>query len=140
MKHKKNISPIVLILFVINMSCVETRRLNNIESKINDIHNEKVNSRLLKLDTISSFEWDELIIASPYENLDRIESYDFSEFPSNATSYDQFLFFGFINKKKGVKWISPIFYEELSGLIPEGRSYSIYSKSECEFKLNRNKE
>ena len=76
MKYKENISPIVLILFVINLSCVETRRLNNIESRINDLHNEKVDSRILKLDTINSFEWDELIIASPYENLDDIEPWN----------------------------------------------------------------
>lgn len=140
MRLKKSFLPIVLVVFIINSSCLESRRLNFLESRINDIHNAIGDSRVIKLDTINSFEWDELIIAAPYQNLSKIESYDFSTFPSNATSYDQFIFFGFINKKKGVKWLSLTKNEELDDLISEGNGYKIFSKSECEFKLSRSKE
>jgi len=89
------------------------------------------------LDTVSSFEWDELLIVSPYTDLERIEEYDLSRFPNTIKSHDSFTFFGFIHNKKGVKWMDLKRDKAFSG-IPKGgeiRGCSVYSKTECRFVL-----
>jgi len=52
------------------------------------------------LDTVSSFEWDELLIAGPYTDLERIKEYDLSKFPNTISDHDSFTFFGFLNNQK----------------------------------------
>mgnify|MGYP000076483430 FL=1 len=107
----------------------------------------KINMFLLKqeenipfqfvLDTISSFEWDELLIAGPYTDLEDIKEYDLSRFPNTIKSHDSFTFFGFLNNKKGVKWMDLKRDKAFSG-IPKGgeiRGCKVHSKTACRFVL-----
>jgi hypothetical protein len=59
----------------------------------------------LRLDTISSFEWDELLVAGPYTDLERIDGYQLDRFSNEIKHHDSFIFVGFLKNKKGVKWI-----------------------------------
>jgi len=89
------------------------------------------------LDTISSFEWDELLIACPYTDLEDIKEYDLSKFPNTIKDHDYFMFFGFIHNKKGVKWMNLKGNKAFSG-IPKGgeiRGCKVHSKTACRFVL-----
>ena len=92
----------IIVMFLVLQSCT-SKRTNSLESKINS-HIDKQNSNFeLRLDTISTFEWDELLIAGPYTDISNINEYNLNDFPSIATDYDQDLFVGFIHKKKASK-------------------------------------
>ena len=91
----------------------------------------------IRLDTISFFEWDEVLIAGPYVSLDNIKGYNFSTFPVNATSYDQYVFIGFISKKEGVKWASPYRNKYLDHLYKSDDGYKIFQKEDTNFTLKK---
>lgn len=88
------------------VSC-QDNRLRSIEQRINNyISKQKPQQEFqLRLDTISSFEWDELLVAGPYTNLDKISGYNLSKIPNTIKSHDSFILFCFINKKKGIKFM-----------------------------------
>lgn len=129
----------VILLLFLSVSCT-TNRLNELEYSINDILISGNNQSpfILTLDTISSFEWDELLVAGPYVALSEIEGYHFEKFPSTATDYDQFVFFGFISKKKGIKWLSPTRNEYIDSLYKGSFGYKIYPRTETNFKIQNN--
>lgn len=113
-------------------------RLPELETELNNalLERLKEDTLVVRLDTINHFEWDELLVAKPYSNLQDILDYDLVAFPSNATSYDQYLFLGFINDKKGVHWISLVRNRRTDSLFESSREgYKIYSKSECYFSI-----
>jgi len=89
------------------------------------------------LDTVSSFEWDELLIAGPYTDLEDIKEYDLSRFPNTIKDHDYFMFFGFLNNKKGVKWMD-LKGSKVFSNIPKGGEIigcEVHSKPDCRFML-----
>lgn len=125
------INGFVVILSLLSISCLDNR-LYDLENDVNNfisMQSPKLEFEL-RLDTISSFEWDELLVASPYTDLNRIEGYNFDEFPNKIKSNDSFIFLGFILNKKGVKWMEIKNSEKSNELFYKT---NIYSKSKCLF-------
>ena len=138
LKYVFNIRTLLICFFLIVSSC-QRNRLTEMETKINMFLSEQEENIPFQfvLDTISSFEWDDLLIASPYTDLERIEEYDLSKFPNTIKSHDSFTFFGFLNNKKGVKWIQLKRDKAFSG-IPKGGGIigcKVHSKTACRFVL-----
>lgn len=86
---------------------------------------------ILALDTISSFEWDELLVARPYTDLNKFSEYNLKKFPPLDMN-DRFILFGFIYKKKGVKWIELGRYKILDSVYD-----GFYLKSDSRFVLHK---
>lgn len=133
-----NIRTLLIVFFLINSSC-EIHRLSEMETKIDLFLSEQEENIPFEfvLDTVSSFEWDELLIAGPYTDLEDIKEYDLSRFPNAIKDHDYFMFFGFIHNKKGVKWMDLKRNKAFSG-IPNGRvikGCNVYPKIECRFVL-----
>lgn len=120
-------------LLILLFSSCTVDRLHELEKKINGLksYNE------VRLDTISFFEWDEVLIAGPYASLDNIKGYNFGTFPSNATDYDQYIFIGFISKKEGVKWASPYRNKYLDLLYDSDYGYKIFKREDTNFNLKK---
>ena len=138
LKYVFNIRTLLICFFLINCSC-QRHRLSEMETKIDLFISEQEENIPFQfvLDTISSFEWDELLIAGPYTDLEDIKEYDLSRFPNTIKSHDSFTFFGFIHNKKGVKWMDLKRDKAFSG-IPKGgeiRDCSVYYKADCRFVL-----
>lgn len=138
LKYVFNIRTLLICFFLIVSSC-QRHRLSEMESKINMFLSEQEENIPFEfvLDSVSSFEWDELLIVSPCTDLERIEGYDLSRFSNTVKSHDSFTFFGFLNNKKGVKWIQLKRDKAFSG-IPNGRvikGCNVYPKIECRFVL-----
>lgn len=132
----------VIILLLLSVSC-STNRLNELEYRINDIlisgNNHQNQFITLKLDTISSFEWDELIIAGPYTDLQKIEDCELDKFSNSIKSHDRFILLGFMLNRKGVKYVELKRDKGLDTLLIEGRNgYIIYPKKETNFKIQNN--
>lgn len=125
----------IIVAFLALQSCT-SKRTNSLESKINSFLDKQNSNFELRLDTISSFEWDELLIAGPYTELKNIDEYKLSDFPTIATDYDQYLFLGFIHQKRGKKWMLLTNYKFLDELIMDKKGYKIYQKKECVFSLS----
>ncbi len=119
---------ILLILSITLFSCIRSYRLNKLENKINLLLKSDSTS-VISLDTISSFKWDELIVVTPYGDLDKIEGYDLSRFPRSIESFDTFIFLGFTHHKKGVRWLNIKLNGKADKLFKDG----IYQKSDCKF-------
>ncbi len=117
---------IILILIVIFVSCNKPNRLKKHENKIKEtLINQKTKSLTLSLDTISSFQWDELLIAGPYTDLNKISNYHLNGIPNTIKNYDNFILLVFLNKKKGIKYIN-IDRSLIQNDIIDG--YKIFSK------------
>lgn len=117
------------------MSC-EEHELNTHASRINEflISSNRNTSNVLVLDTIASFKWDELIIFGPYSDVKEISKKrknNLKIFPSNIKHHDKFIMIGFINKKKGVKYL-----QMNRNLLDD----SIFQGSEGNFKIYPKKE
>jgi hypothetical protein len=138
LKYVFNIRTLLICFFLIVSSC-QRNRLTEMETKINMFllkQEENIPFQFV-LDTISSFEWDELLIAGPYTDLEDIKEYDLSKFPNTIKDHDYFMFFGFIHNKKGVKWMNLKGNKAFSG-IPKGgeiRGCKVHSKTACRFVL-----
>ena len=129
---------IILLLFLIIISCTNTNRLLLKEAKTKNFLTDQNKSEfILKFDTITSFEWDELLLAGPYMNLDSIEGYNFNNIPNTIKSNDQFILFSFIKEKKGIK------YMEIERYLFSDKNFEtkmlgrIYSKAESKFVINK---
>lgn len=132
---------ICLILLLFLTSCQTDIRLEINEKIINKFleENSKNQENILILDTISSFEWNEIIVAGPYSNFEEIGSetkYQLQKFPNTIKSHDHYIFVGFINNKKGLYYIEiPIF------LLPDylykgsGKNYKIYPRKNSNLHL-----
>ncbi len=126
----------VILCLYFFCSCT-SNNLPDLESHINkEIYRQKSQEKFtLKLDTISSFEWDELLIATPYSDIFTIDGYSFKKFPSIATDYDQYIFLGFISNKKGVKWAAPYINDEMESLTIGGKGYKIFKREKTDFEI-----
>lgn len=121
---------VIIFNLLILVSCADNR-LRNLEQQTNDfILQQKTQSKFeLKLDTISSFEWDELLIAGPYTDLEEIEGYNLNKYSNSIKSHDRFTFFGFIKDKKGIKWIELNGTKIYEDLLKGGKKgYNTYLK------------
>ena len=83
LKYVFNFRTLLIVFFVINSSC-QRNRLTEMETKIDLFLSEQEENIPFEfvLDTVSSFEWDELLIAGPYTDLEDIKEYDLSRFPN----------------------------------------------------------
>ena len=93
----------IIFLLVISIFSCENRKLTNHNEKIKNfiIENQNQKEFIIVLDTISSFEWDELIAVGPYVNLERVTNetdYSFKEFPNTIKSHDSYILIWFINR------------------------------------------
>lgn len=131
-------SIILILCFFILVSC-QDNRLRSIEQRINNyISKQKPQQEFqLRLDTISSFEWDELLVAGPYTNLDKISGYNLSKIPNTIESHDSFILFCFINKKKGIKFMEFKRYLLSDKLFEKKMLNEIYSKAESNFSITK---
>jgi hypothetical protein len=130
---------VLIFNFLVLVSC-QDNRLRNIEEQINNyILQQRPQLEFeLRLDTIYSFEWNELLIAGPYTDLEEIEGYNFNKFSNSIKSHDRFTFFGFITDKKGVKWIELNGAKIYEDLLKGGKKgYKTYSKKNCVFRLTK---
>lgn len=126
---------LILIVLLINISCTNHNRLIKDETRIeNFLINQEKDSFNLVLDTISSFQWDELLIAGPYTDLDIISDYDLNKIPNTIKHHDNFILIGFIYKKTGMKYME-FDRHLLSDYLFENKNYDykIYPKSKCNF-------
>lgn len=135
----KKTNILLLLNLIVLSSCNENKRLHRLEIHLNSfISKQEINKNVftLELDTISSFEWDELLISSPYTNLNKsYRDYDFSEFPNISESINEkFILLGFINKKKGVRYVE-LKRSQALGLLSKS-SKKIFNKSESKFILH----
>lgn len=124
-------------LFMV-LSCKEGREYSGAD-KINDFLLQKKTGAPLRLvlDTITSFEWDELIVVGPYTDLKEISdniAYDFGKLPQYTKHHDTHIMLGFIQKKEGVQHL------ELGRLLmPDTlykggrRNYRIYPRDSSNF-------
>lgn len=118
-------------------SCRGNTHLASHETNINQELNNEKRIKYLELDTINSFVWDELLVTGPYKNLDEIPDYDLSTFPSNSTSYDEYLFFGFLKDKRGIKWMSIERHPDLDKLFKTKKlNYIILEKENSKITLD----
>lgn len=128
---------IILILLLLNISCNNLNRLEELESKIKKfLITQNSGDFNLKLDTISSFQWDELLIAGPYSNIDNISGYNLKRIPNTIKSHDSFILFCFIENKNGVKYMEferSFFYKTFEDKMVN----KIYSKSESNFLITK---
>ncbi|WP_288955538.1 hypothetical protein [uncultured Polaribacter sp.] len=129
----------ILILLLVSVSCTNSNRLMKEETRIKDfLLNQKKDSFILVLDTISSFKWDELLIAGPYNDLNEVTGYNFEEIPNTTKSHDRFILFCFIEKKKGIKYMEfrrYLFFDK----IFEGKYLNKKkSKKESNFLITKN--
>ena len=124
---------IIFIALILTFFSCKKNRLNHYQNNITEFlikNHERPNAKLL-LDTVSMFNWDEIIIAGPYTDLKKISNYNFNNFPNTIKSFDNFVLFGFINKKKGVKYFEIDRY-----LIPD----NLFSKKNMDYKIYKKKE
>lgn len=114
-------------------------RLQKLENHVSSFISEQEPNTpfTLVLDTVSSFKWNELLIAGPYTDFNNIKAkgYNLKKFPNSVSPNDHFVFLGFINNKKGVKWIELNRNSTFSEIIKGG--YKIYPKSDCKFNLEK---
>lgn len=128
---------IILILLLVNVSCSNLNRLKEEESKIKELLiTQNKGTFNLKLDTISSFQWDELLIAGPYMNIHSISGYNLKRIPNLIKSHDSFILFCFIEKKEGVKYME--FERSFFNKTFEDKMLNkIYSKVESNFSITK---
>jgi hypothetical protein len=135
-----------IILFTIVSTLIiscQKNKLDTYEIKITDflIKNEKVHNVKLVLDTISSFKWNEMIVAGPYTNLEDIAGYNFNNFPNDIKSHDSFVLIGFIDDNKGVKYfelkrylISDTIFDNKKN---NNKEYKIYKRNESNLLISK---
>ena len=134
----KRICFLTLALILIS-SCSEGR-LNEVENNLENFirKQESVKKFEISMDTISSFEWDELLIAGPYSDLNRIEENEglnLNKVSNNIEHHDSFVLLVFIKNKKGVKWIELNSVGYFLNLIEENDGRIIFDKMDCKFVL-----
>lgn len=119
--------------FVFLVGCNDNGKLYDLGNRLDKFITSQENQSELeiRLDTISSFKWDEVLIAGPYTDLNRFEEYDFSRFPNTIMSHDSFILIGFIKQKEGVKWIEVKRTKIISEIFKKNE---IYPKYEAIFK------
>jgi len=90
------------------------------------------------MDTISSFEWDSLLVVGPYSLLESIsekESVKLNKIPNTIQHHDSFMLIIFLNNNEGIKWIEIDRANNLENLFRDGNGYSFYPKAESNFIL-----
>jgi len=105
------ISILILVSVSISWSC--SSRTSKLESDINEFLLRNIDNPdfELKLDTISSFEWDEIIIAGPYFDSDYFTinsnaEYDLKKLPSFIKHHDRYVLIGFLKDKTVVNHVT----------------------------------
>lgn len=131
------ITSLVLIVFT---SCT-TNKHKTLENKLQAyIIKQPIGKEFtLQLDTITSFDWEELLIAGPYIDIDKIEKdkYDLSNLPNFTKSNDKYILIGFINNKKAICWIETKSNSPIKKLLINSEGYKILKKDECIFHLKK---
>ena len=130
-----------LLFFFTFLSC-EENRLVGLESRINEIvEKSKSDTQIrLKMDTISSFDWDSLLAVGPYSILKKIseeENIDLDKIQSTIQHHDSFILIVFLHNNVGTKWIEIERSKKLDNLFKDGNGYSIYPKAKTNFILER---
>lgn len=130
-------SNLILYIFLILGICSCTsKRMYELESEINNYVSRQDSSFEFKLDTISSFEWDELLVAGPYTDLNEIYEYELGMFSNSIKSHDRFILLGFMLNKKGVKYIELKRDKGLDILLNGGRNgYKIFKREKTDFEI-----
>ena len=93
-----------ICLFLLLFSCSENSiDLKDIIEK-RALHHSNEHGFALKLDTVSFFDWDSLLVVKPYANLDYIEEdrgYDLSRIPNLIKHHDSLSYLFFCIKTRG---------------------------------------
>lgn len=141
------IKPYKLLVLILSISaCSEDNRLRNEEEIINkriDNISGQENSQLI-FDTISGFDWDELLIVGPYVEVDTIakrSGYDLKILPESTASFDKLILLGFIDNKKAVRYMElnrSNFHDSI--FIQKGREYRFYPRENAQLYLRDDRE
>lgn len=137
----------LLIIIILFSSCSNgIERLRVEEKIINERvakHTGEENPQLV-LDTISGFDWDELLIIGPYVDVDTIANrsgYDLQVLPESTKSFDKLILLGFIDNKKAVRYMQlnrSNFHDSI--FIQKGREYRFYPRKEAQLNLRDDRE
>ena len=134
MPIQNNLTKYFLIVLII-CSCT-SKRVYELEFDINNYVSRQNSSFKFKLDTISSFEWDELLVAGPYTDLNEIYEYELGMFSSSIKSHDRFILLGFMLNKRGVKYVELKRDKGLDILLSGGRNgYKIFKREKTDFEI-----
>lgn len=127
---------------IIAFSC-NPSKLELLNREINEVllKNHDNKEFILVLDTISSFNWDEIIVVGPYVDLERVTAgtdYNLNAFPTTIKDFDSFVLIGFLNKKIGVKYIE-LEIETVSDNIfnDTSKGYKIYARENSNLKISK---
>lgn len=141
----KNSIRLFMIIVTSTISSCKNERLNENERLISNFLENSIQNQdsILVLDTISTFNWDELIIVGPYMPLERIDKetdYDLENLPTSIEHHDHFILFGFLEDQKAVSFIElsrKYFTNDV--FIKDNKDYRIYSRNEAQIKLRENR-
>lgn len=130
----------VFFICVINLLSCENNRLVDLESQVNEVIEKNKSHRTvsLKMDTISSFKWDNLLVVGPYSLLDEIsekEDIDLGIIPNTIQDHDSFILIVFLHNNVGIKWFYMDRPINSKDLFQGGNGYGIYPKAQSNFIL-----
>lgn len=146
MKLDQLLFKVFIILNISTLLSCQDNRLRSEEKIINErMTNDpgQENPRLV-LDTITGFEWDELLIIGPYVDVDTIakrSGYDLKILPESTASFDKLILLGFIDNKKAVRYMQlnrSNFHDSI--FIQKGREYRFYPRKEAQLNLRDDRE
>jgi hypothetical protein len=134
----------ILILFPLFTFCADGDERLRAEEKILNERIEEYSGEKkpqLVLDTISGFDWDELLIIGPYIEVDTIENrtnYDLHILPRSTQSFDKLILLGFIDNKTAVRYMElnrSNFHDSI--FIQKGREYRFYPRKKAQLDLHQ---
>lgn len=134
MKYFIKFNLVILISFVF-VSCSNNRGFEIEKYYNNFLRNKNKFPYEIRFDTISSFDWDKLLIIGPYRDINSEEfiAYDLQGVSDEIKHHDNFILFVFLNQKKGVRYIELDSDETLFKNLKDGE----YKKEDSRFKIMR---
>ncbi len=137
----KNLKIFISFIFIGTIFSCYNGNLVDLENHFNEVlaNNNSHEQVVVRLDTINSFEWDNLLVVGPYSSIEKIaekEKIDLGKIPNNIQHHDRFILIVFLNDHEGIKWIEVDRTKILDQLMCDGKGYCIYPKSQSDFLLN----
>ncbi|GAB4247412.1 MAG: hypothetical protein Tsb0034_26630 [Ekhidna sp.] len=123
---------ISFIIFVLE-GCQQDVKNHRLEYEIQNSLKENDNPNVLKLDTVSQFQWDTLVLLKPYSSIENLEeslNLDFSNVRGKFQHYDEYLGIAFFNKGKCVSFI-----ELVRNFEVEDQEKILYKKEDSIIKI-----
>ena len=129
----------MIFIALILKSCNDVSRMETYENQFDKFLSElnTKDSIYLRLDTISGFDWDSLLIVGPYEDIDNIslkEGLDLSGIPNVTKHHDRYILIGFLKNKKAKRYMELQRNSFLDQLLKnENTGHKIFAKEKSRF-------